>query len=603
MPSAGFTMTRRLVRFIAAKAGSRLPLAALVGIAALGAACDGLIGTGGDDAPLPSSTPTNFVCDPAAVPAELPLRRLSHAQYANTVADLVRAMLPGEADSIITDIEPLVDRVPDDVATGPDKHYAGFTSLDQAVQQSHVDGAYAVAAAVGEALTVPVARLETVAGTCASDGDAGNDDACLDELIRRFGELALRRPVLDDDVAFYRGPAGVAPFDAADYADVLALIMNAPHALYFVEHGADGQEGVRVGLGPYELASRLSYHLWQSMPDEELFEAARSGTILSDEGYVAQVERMFAHPRTKAALATFFREWLDNTTLEELDSRSGNAVFDAFAGDFTPGPDLREHMIDEVVDSAAYYSFDTAGTFQDFFQSDRSFAKTEDLAALYGVAPWTGGEPPSFGSDARAGLLTRAAYLATGSANTRPIMKGVFIRKAILCDEIPPPPANAAANPPMLSDSLTTREVVEELTGQGACAGCHMVRINDLGFATENFDALGRERSEQTFYDEETGEVVGSAPIDTTSVPRVDDGDERPSSGAADVTDFIMASKKPYACFTRQYFRYTFGRIEDINRDACALSDVKQVLDEGRPLAEVLKTVALTAGFRQRSFE
>jgi hypothetical protein len=566
------------------------------------AACTGLIGDG-DDAPieLPKSTPTSFVCDEEAVPAQVPLRRLTRLQYENTVADLVRFALPSGADTVVAWIDPLFDRVPEDLRVGPDKHYAGYTRLDQAVQQDHVDAFYDVAAAVGEALTLDGARLGEAVGACAVDGDPGNDDACVDDLIRRFGERALRRPIDDADVAFYRQPAGTAPFDGADYADVIALLLNAPHHVYFVEHG-QGEAAV-AELDGWELASRLSYHFWQTMPDEQLFEAARSGALVTDAGWQTEVERVFADPRTDAAIAGFFGEWLDNTTLEELDSRLGTPVFDAFVGDVQVGPELRERMLAEVVDAALHYTRDGEGTYEDFFESDRSFAKTDDLAAIYGVSTWTGGEPPAFDDAARVGLLTRAAYLATGSANTRPIMKGVFIRKAILCDEIPPPPPNAAANPPMLSEAMSTREVVEELTGTGVCAGCHPTFVNPLGFATENFDALGRKRSEQTLYDPDTGAVVGVAAIDTTGIPRVESDDDTPIEGAADLTRLVLESEKPRACFARQYFRFTFGRMEDLDADGCALADVKAALDEGTPLANVLRTVALSKSFRRRTFE
>lgn len=582
---------------------SSLPIFALAAVCSA-AACTGVIGGGpnetapGDKQP---STPTNFVCDEELVEDALPLRRLSLVQYQNTIRDLVRHALPAEADSIMVDVAPSFDRIPDDQRVGPDKHYAGFTNLDQAVQQDHIDGAYAAAVAVGEALTSSTARLGEVVGGCATDADTSNDDACLDDFIRAFGERALRRAVTDDDVAFYRGPAGQAPFDGADYADVIGLLLNAPHMLYFVEHGEVG-ESRKAPLDAYELASRISYHFWQTLPDEELFVAARSGDILTEDGYAAQIERVFNHDNTRAALAAFFSEWLENTTLEELDSRVGTPVFDAFADGFTPGPELRERMLAEVVDAATYYAFASDGTFDELFTSNKSFAKTDDLASIYGVAPWSGqGEPPDMGAE-RMGLITRAAYVATGSANTRPVMKGVFIRKALLCDEIPPPPPNAAANPPQLSDSLSTREVVEELTGDGVCAGCHLTVINPLGFATENFDALGRLRTEQPLFDEVTGEQVGVAEIDTSSVPGVDDGDDTASSGAPDLVGLIAASEKPNACFARQYFRFTFGRMEDLDKDACALADVKRALDDDQPLAEVLRSMALSTAFRQRTF-
>jgi hypothetical protein len=573
-----------------------------------------------DDGDGPGPTPTAFVCDADAVPEALPLRRLSRLQYRNTVADLVRFAAPSAAAEILGEAEPSFAQLPGDQRVGPDKHYAGFTRLDQALQQQHVDGAYSVAEQIGAALTASAPRLTELAGACAMDTDASNDDACLDGMIRKFGERALRRPVTDEDVAFYRGPAGAAPFDAADYADVVALILNAPHMLYFVEHGQDGSAPT-APLNAYELASRMSYHFWQTLPDEQLFAAARSGDLLTEAGYEAEVERVFNDPRTRAAMGELFAEWLDNTTLEELDARVGTPLFDAFTAGYTPGPDLREHMLSEVTDAALYYTFETPGTFRDLLTSRKSFARTEDLASLYDVPVWSGGEPPDFTEPERVGLLTRAAFLATGSANTRPIMKGVFIRKALLCDEIPPPPPNAAANPPQLSDTLSTRQVVEELTGNGACAGCHKEIINPLGFATENFDSLGRVRAAQTLFDPDTGAVVGTASVNTEVVPRVErsdqqvaenaevvprvegSDDEQVAKNAEDLTNLIAASPKPYACFARQYFRFTFGRLEDLDRDACALADVKLALDEGKPMADVLRSIARSKAFRMRSFE
>src|SRR5690606_25433852 len=104
---------------------------------------------------------------------------------------------------------------------------------------------------------------------------------------------------------------------------------------------------------------------------------------------------------------------------------------------------------------------------------------------------------------------------------TRPIMKGVFIRTTLLCDEVPPPPQDGMAVSINLSPTLSTRQVVEEITEkEPRCAGCHKSMINPLGFASENFDALGRMRTAQTLFDP-TGKVVGQAPINTKSVPKI----------------------------------------------------------------------------------
>jgi hypothetical protein len=110
-------------------------------------------------------------------------------------------------------------------------------------------------------------------------------------------------------------------------------------------------------------------------------------------------------------------------------------------------------------------------------------------------------------------------------------------------------------------------------------------------------------RAEQKLLDPMTGEVVGTASVNTETMPLVDDGDKAASKGAADLTQLIADSPKPYACFARQYFRFTFGRLEDLDKDGCALDEVKRALDEGEPIATVLRSIAKSDAFRQRSFE
>ncbi|HWB76275.1 MAG TPA: DUF1592 domain-containing protein [Nannocystaceae bacterium] len=544
-----------------------------------------------------------FACDPELTPPSLPLRRLSRHQYEHAITDLVAFMLPSEAAAIVDAHADAFAKFPPDVVGD----YGAYARLDQTVHQETVDATYAVATAIAGQLTASDERLATVVGACATNDDAADDDACLDDFIARLGERALRRAIVADDVAFYRDVAAAPPFEPADYADVIGMLLMAPELVYFVEHGApESGEVDPAPLSSYELASRLSFHFWQTIPDDELFAAARDGSLATDEGYAAQLDRMVGDPRTRASVETFFAEWLKNGSLAELDSRLGTPVFDAFAGDFVPGPDLRERMFQEVTDLGLHYALDADGTFDEMFASRLSFARTDDLAQLYGVEVWNGeGTPPTFADEARVGLLSRAALVATGSANTRPIMKGVYIRKGLLCQEIPPPPDNAAANPPELSDSMTTREVVEQLTEQpgSQCAGCHATLINPLGFATENFDALGRVRDTQVLYDPDTAAIVDEKPIDTRSVPRLDGGDETVSTGVGDLTTMMLDSGAPQACFVRQYHRFTFGRAEDVVADGCALAAMHQRVVDGEPIAAVLREVAMSDAFRQRTFE
>ena len=586
------------------------PLVPLVFAPLLASGCiDGVGGSDDDGAEEPWSA---FSCDEALRAPAPALRRLSKAQYENTVGDLLAwALGATEGRAAFEAVAPSLQVLPaDDRRSIPGLLHGGFRRLDQDVAQEHVNAAHAVGRAVAAELTATPERLEAAVGACAMDGDPSNDEDCVDAFILSFGERALRRPLAEHELWFYRDVFvgdGVRPETYPQgFADIIVVMLSSPQFLYTVEHGQERVEGRDdvYWLSDWELASRLSYHLWQTMPDDELFEAARSGALSTEEGYAAQVDRMFADPRTRKAVGTFYREWLWLDDLPPMDALLGTPLYQAFAGDFTPTPETTENMIGEVVDLALHYTFSTDGTFADLFDSRLSFARTQDVAQIYGVPPWTNGEPPVIDDPARGGLLTRAALLATGTTNTRPIMKGVFIRTALLCDMIPPPPDNANAMPPDLSPDQTTREVVEALTEQpgSACAGCHATLINPLGYATENFDALGRSRSEQVLFDTE-GKVTGRKPIETEAIPRVIGTDDTPARDGLELSALIVDSGRAQACFARHWVRFTFARPEDVMADGCMLQELTEDLTRGASLAEVLRSIALRPEFRQRSFE
>jgi Protein of unknown function (DUF1588)/Protein of unknown function (DUF1585) len=262
-------------------------------------------------------------------------------------------------------------------------------------------------------------------------------------------------------------------------------------------------------------------------------------------------------------------------------------------------------MIDDVLGLLDYQTWTAASGVRALFTSELSFAKDARLAKIYGVAAWDGvSAPPALPAGQRPGLLTRALFLSTGSANTRPIMKGVFIRKNILCNDIPPPPPGANATPPVLGPDMTTRQSVAALTeGAGTvCAGCHASLINPLGYATESFDSLGRYRTMQRLFDD-AGTQTGSKPVDTATVPQVVLGDKSPSASPADLMSLIAASGKVEACLARNFFRFTYGRWEDPATDGCALEESRKVLADGGKLTDLLTTELLSAEFARRTFQ
>ncbi len=574
------------------------------------AAVRGAGGGNGGSSGATSGETLSFSCDSAAKPQPASLRRLTMSQYRNTVADFV-AFATGsatEAAAVLAELAGPLERLPSDrrEPTSEDLH-GSYRRLDQALQQLHVDSYYDVGVAAGAALT-SAARLGAVVGSCATDADAGNDGACLTEAIARLGERALRRPLEPTEAEFYEAVYGTdKTANSAAYADVIAVLLNAPQLVYFVEHGAAkvaSKPGV-FELSGYELASRLSYQLWQSAPDAELLSRAKDGSLLDAVTYRAQVERLLGDARARSALAEFFGDWIKAEELPALDAKNADPVFKAFAGSQLPSASLRQDMIEDVLGLLGYYTWQKPSGVATLFQTQSSFARSPELAALYGVPAWDGNaEPPALPADQRPGLLTRALFLSTGSPNTRPIMKGMFVRKYILCDSIPPPPPGANAKPPELQPGMTTRETVEALTQMPGtiCTGCHATLLNPLGFATEGFDALGRYRSEQRFFDAQ-GNPAGTKLVDTRSAPHVLADSQAQAAGPLELMQQVVASGKVEACLSRNFFRYTFARWEDTTTDGCALESMRQSLASGGSIVDMVMAATLDGSFRQRAFE
>jgi hypothetical protein len=551
-------------------------------------------GTAGDDGP------GAIACDPDAPWSASPLRRLTRRQYENTLFDLVATVVgPDDARAILDGLAVKLAAVPVDDRTD-------YVRLDQALDQEHVDGWYRVGKGIGDALTADPARLEALAGPCATDGDASNDDACVRDFVAQFGRLAFRRPLGADEIAFHAADATGSATDvsAAAFTERVAIMLMVPDFIYVIEDDLPEDGTDTFPLSGLEIASRLSFHFWDSMPDDALLQAAEDGRLDDDEGYTAEVDRVFADPRTRRTLGAFTNEWLQLERLPPLDELLGSPAYDAFVGDTTPSPALRGDMIAEVEDLFLRFGVDEDGTLADLFLSTESTTTSAELAAIYGVAPRDANDPPLVLPESeRGGLLTRAALVATGSLVTHPVLKGKLVRTRILCDDIPPPPADVPP-PPQLDPESTIREQLEQLTQREgtACKGCHD-QLNPLGFVTENYDGLGRHRTEERVFDLVTGELLATQPVDTAAVARVAPGDERIAADGMQLAEYVLDSGRAEDCLARQYFRFAFGRIEDDDADGCALAALRDAVGEGGSLRAMLRDVALRPEFRVRRRE
>ena len=559
-------------------------------------------GSGGGAGGGASWTAPRFACDTGQTPTELPLRRLSKAQYLNSVRDLVAesGLAPADRTAVMSSLAASFTRIPDDRLVGlPSEKRGGFSRLDQAVQQTQVDGAYEVATLLGAQLTSSTARLTAMVGACATDTSTTNDAQCLSDFVTRLGRLVLRRPITATERTFVIGVAGTTPVAAAALADVIALLVSMPQFLYHVEEGDPLASGPST-LDAWALANRLSYHFWQTSPDATLRQAADNGTLLTDASYQAQVNRLLADARTDEAVKSFFSEWFRLAELTPLNTFVGTPLFDAFAGNDSPAADLHTQMQLEIGDLVVSV-MRRGGTVTEVLTNRDQFARRADLAKLYGAPAWDGGSTPaSLPETERAGLLTRGAFVASASGNTRPVMKGLRIRNALLCEAIPPPPAGFVPPPVELNPDLTTREVLEAMTQSpgSSCTGCHTAYLNPLGYLTENFDALGRHRAAQTLFFPDAG-VAAQKPVTTSGVPNVA-GVTTPIADARALTDLIKASGEFEQCFSRQYFRFAFERIEDDAKDGCVLQALQDAATGGATLSQALAGIALRPEFKRR---
>ena len=347
--------------------------------------------------------------------------------------------------------------------------------------------------------------------TCTPAGaDSNSETACAKEILSKLARRAFRRPVTESDVQtllkFYELGRRQGGFEGGIGTAVRGILVS-PEFLFRVERDPVPPGGIKPGT-PYrvsdlELASRLSFFLWSSIPDEELLRVAEQGKLRDHAVLEAQVKRMLADPRSETLVQNFVSQWLG---LKRLEAMSPDPV--AF-------PDFDENLREALEQESILFGESIARenrSILDYFRADYTFLN-ERLARHYGI-------PNIYGSamrrvelteESRRGLLGQGSVLAvTSYANrTAPTLRGKWVLENILGTPPPAPPANVPSLTEQAKGSarvLTMRERMEQHRANPACAVCHKV-MDPLGFALENFDAIGRWR-----------DVEGSTPIDSSRV-------------------------------------------------------------------------------------
>jgi hypothetical protein len=355
---------------------------------------------------------------------------------------------------------------------------------------------------------------------------------------------AWRRPLTGEELDRLVGIAAQSAealgdfFAGFEYA--LAALLQSPHFVFRVELGAGAVSERR--FDDFALASRLSFFVWNTAPDQALLEAAASGALSTEAGLRVQAERLLASPRAREGLGNYFSEQL---SLYKLDALAKDpTLFEHF--DTELGPDAREETLRFLLHTV----FDADADFRDVMTSRESFLNPR-LASLYAVpAPTLDGfrQVALPASAERAGLLSHASVLNLNAHQTSSsaTLRGKFVRTVLLCQPIPPPPVNVDTSIPEPSATARTlRERVKVHLESPACASCHSL-LDPIGLGLENYDAVGRWRDRDN-----------DAPIDATG-----DLDGVRFDGPSELGQAIRDHEAFAPCVVRTLARYATGRVE-----------------------------------------
>jgi len=399
-----------------------------------------------------------------------------------------------------------------------------------------------------------------------------------------IAERAYRRPLAPDErrelVSLYERlrTQEVAHYEALRL--VLARIFVSPHFLYRLEVPSHVTDTTPVN--DWELATRLSYFLWSSLPDAPLREAAAAGRLRDDATLSAQVRRMLADGKARRLATEFACQWLHIRDFDTLDEKS-ERHFPSFVA-------LRTAMYEE---SIRFFTdlFQSDGSVLSILDADHSFLN-EALAAHYGV-PGVSGEEyrrvDGLQAHGRGGILGMATTLAkhSGASRTSPILRGNWVSEVLLGEKLPRPPPDVPQLPPdEASELLTMRELTARHSSDPRCASCH-ARIDPLGFALEEFDAIGRRRDHD----------LGGRPIDVRT--RTKDGVEL--EGMPGLRAYLLGERR--AAFLRQFNRkllgYALGRSVALSDEALLTEMTTRMQENGFRVSVAIEAIVLSRQFRE----
>ena len=482
------------------------------------------------------------------------LRRLTHSQYNRTIRDLLR------------DTSNPASQFP------PEDFVNGFKNQYQALSVSPLLAeAYGASA---ERLAANAFRRGDSKGILPCQPRGEDDPVCATRFITTFGRSAFRRPLEPAEVARYRTIFKSEAVFLKGAQAVIEAMLQSPNFLFRLE------DTPNLKWKPYATAAKLSYFIWDSMPDATLLDSAAAGELDSPDGVKRVARRMIDNPKAREGVDEFVSQWLrfDRVLTASRERRFFPLFSRELAGSMT---EESRRFVGDLVWSDR--------SFMDVFTANYSFINS-DLAAVYKVPPpardFDRVEFPA--ESERAGILGQTLFLTLTSKpdDTAPTGRGLFVREQFLCQQVPPPPPGVDTNLPPVEEGkpVTNRERLAGHASNKVCAGCHSL-IDPIGFGLEKFDAIGmrREQHKLLFYPSGHGVAARRAKpkevlldIDTTGfLAGVQDS---PFNSGRQLGAILARTPECQECVVKQVFRYMAGR-QDTPADrpllASALTDFR----------------------------
>jgi len=431
---------------------------------------------------------------------------------------------------------------PDDSSVGYERGVAVSKAWDEAATQAAIEVANHVvkrldklSQSASEKGSHRREEVETKSGSSRNEvrlltSAATNREANVEAFCREFVTTAFRRPLTEAQKRLFVSAHFKKAVKVEDAVKrVVLLALKSPRFLYL------GLEDTKPD--DFTVAERLSFGLWDSLPDQELIKTATEGRLHTREHVVQQSNRMLTDPRARAKVQYFLRHWLQMDRVENLSK--DDKLYPGFTAEIIA--DLRTSL-DVFLEDAVWTG---SSDYRQLLLADYLYVN-DRLAKFYGVETNTADDfvKVEFDPKQRSGVVTHPYLLAAFSyqKSTSPIHRGVFLTRNIVGRALKPPPMAMTFKDSDFAPNLTMREKVAQLTRSQACQTCHSV-INPLGFSLEQYDAVGRFRTSE-----------GDRPIDAVSNYTTDDGETIRLTGARDLAQFAAGSEQAQNAFIEQLF-------------------------------------------------